>query len=436
MSRSKYLSIIVTCTLCILSCIACLPADAQTPDAIYSDNIKTPQLYPKGNQLAYPVLPLNSSDKLELHFDDLDGDVKNYSYTFQLCNADWTPALVSEFDYIKGFSQVRIDNYQYSSVSLTQYTHYQAVIPDPNCIPIRSGNYLLKVFLDGDTAKLAFTRRFLVTNAKVTIHSQMLQPMDFALSHTHQRIQFKFNTSEINPANPLDQIKVVVLQNYRWDNAMRDLRPTFYVGNSLEYNDENVCVFPGGREWRWLDLQSSFRFQSDRVQTANYGKNSTEIFMKPDGDRSTQNYTFYKDYNGYFFIQTTESLNPFYQTDYARVRFSYIPPGNTPYPDKDIYILGQFNGGLIGGALNDSTKMVFNAEKGRYELSFLLKQGYYSYSYVTIDRNDPDRKAAFDFTEGNHSETENDYTILVYYRAPGARADELVGINRFSSLSK
>jgi type 9 secretion system plug protein len=436
MSRIKHLSITLTCIVCIMCCIACLPADAQTPDAIFSDNIKSPQLYPTGNQMGYPILPLNSNDKLELHFDDLDGDVKNYSYVFQLCNADWTPAEVSEFDYIKGFSQVRIDTYQYSSVSLTQYTHYHVTLPDPNCIPIKSGNYLLKVFLDGDTSKLAFTRRFLVTNGKINIHSQMMQPLDYALSHTHQRIQFKLNTSAVNPANPLDQIKVVVLQNYRWDNAIRDIRPTFYVGNSLEYNDENACIFPGGREWRWLDLQGTFRYQSDRVQNANYGKTSTEIFLKPDADRSTQDYTFYKDYNGYFFLQTTESINPFYQTDYARVRFSFVPPGNTPFPDKDVYVLGQFTGGLIGGALNDSTRMVFNPEKGRYELSFLLKQGYYSYTYVTIDRNDPDRKAAFDFTEGNHIETENDYMILVYYRPPGARADELVGISRFNSLNK
>ena len=419
------------CVVLLLSVAIPQVLKAQTPDSVYSPVIRTPQLYMAGNQQAYPVLRLNSTDQMELHFDDLDADVKNYFYTIQLCNEDWTPASVSEFDYIKGFSQIRIDNYQSSSVALTRYTHYQAVLPDANCIPIHSGNYLLKVFLDSDTSKLAFTRRFLVTDARVTIQSQLLQPMGFELAHTHQKIQFRVNTSAVNPNNPLDQIKIVILQNHRWDNIIHNIKPTYYVNNKLEYNNGDDIVFEGGAEWRWLDLQS-FRYQSDRVQTANYSKTATEVIVKPDADRSAQAYYFYKDYNGNYLIQTTESYNPLWQTDYATVRFSFVPPDKVPFPDKDVYLLGKFT----GGGLNDLTRMAFNTERGRYEAAFLLKQGYYSYSYVTIDRSDPDRKASFAFTEGNHVETENNYMILVYYRALGARADELVGIARFDSLNK
>jgi hypothetical protein len=406
-------------------------ATAQTPDSIYAPNIRTPQLYQAGNQLGYPVLQLNSNDQLELHFDDVDADVKNYYYTYQLCNADWSPAVVSVFDYIRGFAQVRIQNYQYSSVALTRYTHYQALLPDPNCLPVHSGNYLLKVFLDADTSKLVFTRRMLVVDKKVSGGVQLLQPLSFDIAHTHQRMLFKLNVSNVNPANPLDQIKVVILQNLRWDNAIRDIRPTFVVNNTLEYNStSDDIVFPGGSEWRWVDLQS-FRYQSDRVQHVNYGKTSTEVFLRPDGDRSRQPYLFYKDYDGAYFTQTTESINPYYQTDYATVHFYFVPPDQSPWPDKDLYVLGRFT----GGGLNDSTRMVFNTGTGRYEQSFLLKQGFYNYSYVTVDKADPARRPSFEFTEGNHIETENMYTILVYYRALGARADELVGLINASSLN-
>jgi hypothetical protein len=404
---------------------------AQTPDFTFSPFIGSPQLYMAGNQLAYPIIRLNSTDQMELHFDDLDGDVKDYYYTFVLCNEDWTPADVSVFDYIKGFSQIRIDNYHVSSVALTRYTHFQAMLPDPNCMPIHSGNYLLKVFLDGDTSKLAFTRRFLITDAKVPIQSQLLEPQNYQIQHTYQRIQIRVNTSGINPPNPLDQIKVVVLQNYRWDNCVRGIKPTFSINNNLEYNDPDAVVFEGGSEWRWVDVQS-FRYQSDRVQNANYGKTATDIFVKPDQDKSQQNYYFYKDYNGYFAIQTSESYNPLWQTDYATVHFSFVPPGNSPFPDKDVYLLGKFT----GGGLNDSSRMVFNPDHSRYERSFLLKQGYYSYSYVTVDKGDATMKASFALTEGEHEETENDYMILVYYRPLGSLADDLVGITRFNSLKK
>jgi hypothetical protein len=408
----------------------CLFAGAQTPDAVYAANIGTPQLYPAGNQVAYPILRLNSPDQLELQFDDLDGDVKNYYYSFQLCNEDWVPAPVSEFDYIKGFSQVRIGDYRYSSVALTRYTHFRALIPDPSCIPIHSGNYLLKVFLDGDTSKLAFTRRFLISDEKTNIQAQFLQPLNYELAHTHQHIQFNVNTGGVNPSDPLQQVKVVVIQNWRWDNAARGIKPTFITNNNLQYNNDGDFVFPGGMEWRWVDLQS-FRYQSDRVKSATYGKASTEIIVKPDGERSHVLYYFYKDYNGRDFIQTTESLSPLWQTDYARVHFSFVPPGNSPFPDKDIYLFGQFT----DYGVDDSARMNFNAITGRYETSLFLKQGFYNYAYITVDRNDPDRKASFELTEGNHLETENDYMILVYYRALGGRADELVGVLKFNSLS-
>ena len=404
---------------------------AQIPDFVYSPSIGSPQLYMAGNQMQYPVLRLNSTDQMELHFDDLDdGSVKNYYYSFILCNEDWTPAEVSEFDYVKGFSQVRIDNYTISAIALTRYTHYQAVLPDPNAIPTHSGNYLLKVFLDGDTSKLAFTKRFLVVDARTPVESQMMQPQNFELARAYQHIQFRVNTAAINPANPLDQIKVDILQNYRWDNVMRGLKPTFAINNDLQYNNPDDGNFEGGSEWRWIDLQS-FRYQSERVQGVTATKTSTDIIAKPDGDRSMREYYYYKDLNGNFIINTTEQYNPLWQTDYATVHFSFVPVNGAAFPDKDVYMIGRFD----GNGLNDSTRMTWNADRSRYERSFFLKEGYYSYAYVTVDRSDAAMKPSFAQTEGNHIDTENNYMILVYYRALGARADELVGISRFNSLN-
>src|SRR3982750_3431700 len=120
---------------------------AQAPDVTLMPNIHSVKLYLVGNQLGYPIISLGNSEALELHFDDMDGRVKNYFYTFQLCKADWTAADLSTFDYLKGFSQVRLNQYRVSSISQSKYVHYQATLPDRNCVPSRSGNYLLKVFL-------------------------------------------------------------------------------------------------------------------------------------------------------------------------------------------------------------------------------------------------------------------------------------------------
>jgi Domain of unknown function (DUF5103) len=401
------------------------PVFAQMTDAVYQDNIKAVRFHMYGDQESLPVYKINSGDQLELNFDDLDANVKSYYYSFQLCDYDWKPVDISPFLYTKGFTQQRIATYRYSSIALTKYTHYQALLPDRNTSLTMSGNYILKVFLNGDTSKLAFTRRMLVLEQKASIGGQVVQPFTPQLFKTHQKIQFNANINGLNTFSAAQQIKVVILQNNRWDNSLKDIKPTFVRGNSLEYNMENNLVFPAGKEWRWLDLRS-FHLQSDRVQKADYKKNSTEIFLFPDADRSAQRYVYFRDLNGMYLVETYESINPYWQGDFATVHFNLAPPNGTPYADKDIYLAGQ----LTNYEFNDKTRMVFNEEKGVYECTAFLKQGYYNYTYIAVDKNNPANRRDL---EGDYWETENSYTILMYYRSFTDRADQLIGVGKINS---
>lgn len=409
----------------------CSSANSQIPEQVYSPSVKSVQLFPYGNQIAFPMIRLGSSQQLELHFDDLDANVKNYSYTFQLCNADWTPAMLSHFDFIRGFSQVRITTYRISSIAFTRYTHYQAIVPDKNCVPSRSGNYILKVFLNGDTSQLVFTRRMLVVEDRAAIAAQVQQPFNGQIFRTHQKLQFKVNLNEgLDVVNAQQQIKVTLMQNMRWDNAITNMKPTFFSRRMLEYNTENEAVFPAGKEWRWLDLRS-FRLQSDRVADAQYTNKSTEIFVRPDASRTTQRFNFYRDANGRYFLEPTENINPLFQSDYATVHFYFVPPDGRPFPSSDVYLFGQ----LTDYDLREQNKMQFNTGKGVYETTLFLKQGYYDYMYVTVDKDDAKRKASFELTEGNLWESENEYMILVYYRELAGRADQLIGVAKVNSLT-
>jgi len=397
-------------------------------DSIYMPNIHTVQLFQQNNQMSLPVLNLGSSDLMELHFDDLDGYVKNYSYTFQLCNEDWSEVDLSPFDYIRGFTQNRLTQYRASSIALTKYIHYQALLPDRGCVPIKSGNYLLKVFLNGDINQIAFTKKFFVVDNRATIGVQILQPFDNSLFRTHQRVQVSVNVAQLNPINPQQQIKLVILQNNRWDNVVRNIMPAFIRGNVLEYNGEQDCLFPSGNEYRWVDLRS-FRLATERVASIDKNVQPNEIFLKPDAARSQIRYAYFKDYNGWYFIQTTESVNPFWQGDYANVHFTFIPPNKKPFENKNLYITSNFT----NDKLNEESKLEFNDDEGVYEKSFLLKQGYYTYSYVTTDSNNANTKANQSITEGNLWDTENDYTVFVYYRSLNGRHDELVAITTANS---
>lgn len=403
----------------------------QVPDRIYHENIRTVKLYKAGDIYSYPVMILNSNDQLELHFDDMDADVKFYYYSFQLCNADWKPANVQTFDYIRGFQSNRITTYRVSSLVGTRYTHYMVTFPERNSAPTRGGNYLLKVFLNDDTSKLAFTRRFLVINTKAAVSGQVTQPYNNTFFNTHQRIQANVSTAagQINAFSPQD-LKVVILQNNIWATAALIDRPTVFRGNYYEYSDEENTVFPAGKEWRWIDLRS-LRLRSDRMQKIvdSDSNNRVDVYVTPDVERRGQVYMYYRDLNGIFTIENRDNPNPLWQSDYAWVHFTFVPPANRAYEGKSVYVFGE----LTNYEQNDASRMEFNEEKGVYEKALFLKQGYYNYSYVTLT-DKKNVQASFENTEGNYWGTENSYMILVYFRPFGGRSDELIGYTRFGSL--
>lgn len=404
---------------------------AQIPDHVYKPNIHSVKLFRAGDIYSYPVLQLNSTDQLELYFDDLDADFKNYYYTYQLCNADWSVANLQPFDYIRGFQTTRINTYRSSSIAFTRYTNYQAVIPDRNCIPTHSGNYLLKVFLNSDTSQLVFTKRFLIVDSKTSVAAQILQPMSGQLFRTHQKVQVGVSTKpQVNIFNPQD-LKVVILQNNIWPTALYNSRPSIFRGNYFEYYDDATTTFEAGKEWRWIDLRS-LRLMSDRMQKLiPDSNNQVYVFVKPDGERKQQSYIYYRDLDGIYTIENTDNTNPYWQSDYAHVTFTFVPPGNRAYEGKSVYLFGE----LTNYSQDTSSKMEFDPEKEVYQKTLFLKQGYYNYAYVTLaDNKKAGETYAFENTEGNYSETENNYTVLVYFRSFGARADELVGYASLNSL--
>lgn len=394
-----------------------------------NDNIHGVVFTKSGAQMSYPVMTLGSSGGLELHFDDLDAHIKNYSYTYLRCDENWQPVLQSPFDYIQGFREVRIRDAKFSAVSRTQYVHYTATLPTVQSMIKQSGNYLLKVFLDGDTAKLAFERRFLVVDPKVAVAAAVVRPNGGAPGGDRQKLNVSINVSRLQVRNPMQQVKIVVLQNYRWDNAVHHLQPAFMRGPTYEYNSERDLLFPAGKEYRWVDLQS-FRFQSERVEGVKAAEGHPagyEVTLKTDLQRRGIQYMPYVDYDGFYKIAASENIQPAYQGDYGLVRFRYKTATGQPYGDQQVYVLGQFN----QYRKDDESRMTYNAADGVYEKTLLLKQGYYSYLYGTaVSDSQP---TVTDITEGDYWETENTYTVLVYFQSFSDRAPRLVACTTISS---
>ncbi len=398
-------------------------------DYNYKPNIKTVKLHESSWEYSAPIIDLNGGEQLELTFDDLDGDQKQYSMTFVHCNADWTPSDLMISEYLNGYFDLNIINFTYSMNTYQKYTHYSILFPQQNLNFTKSGNYILYVYAYGDKKDLVLSRRFLLYDNKVTIAANFRQPIGDNEQYNKQHIDFTISNGGYDITNPYKDLKVTITQNNRWDNAVTDIKPTFMGGNTLTYSLDDASTFNGGNEFRYFDARS-VRYYSEKVKEIFKDENfKNHIVLYKDETRSVKPYLYYPDFNGNFLIKNNDFKgNQDFEADYVYVEF-FVPYLN-PEVNGNFYILGK----LTDWRMNKVSKMSYNYKRLGYEAKLYLKQGYYNYMYVLSN----DTKPGGDETimEGNHWDTENDYNIIVYHRKIGTYYDQLIGYKKLNSLKK
>lgn len=424
-------------SLIILSILSLsLPASAQEDyfqanslrydNFIYKESIKTPEIHRKGHTLSYPVIELNTNDTIELTFDELSSDISDYYFTVIHCNSAWQPSGLSPSDFIDGFVENPVTAYKPSFNTLINYINYSIRIPDEYLRLKISGNYILFVYENSDKEQPVLTRRFFVTDTRTEITAEIKRATSIDLMKSHQEVDFNIkHTFRCN--DPYGDIKVFVSQNYRSDNMITSLKPLFVKNNELIYNYEDGNLFPGGSEFRWFDAKS-VRYQTERVGTIVYKKPYYNFYLLPDEKRTFKVYFSWQDINGKFFIKNSEGINSLIESDYVYVHFSL--PWETPMVDGNIYVFGA----LSDWQCTKRNMLAYNYQKKCYELSLLLKQGFYDYEYVYL--KDGANEADAGFIEGNHYETENEYLFFVYWKDISFNYEQLVGFKTFNSYGK
>ena len=391
----------------------------------YKPFIKTVLLYKAGFEMSSPVILLNSNEKLELTFDDLDSDLKHYKYTIVHCESDWTTStLVSESDYIDGFREEQIDQHSYSNNTTVHYTHFSTTFPSDNMRPKISGNYIMKVYIE-DPAEIAFTRRFsIVESSPVGITGEVHQATNPAYKYTKQKLDFEVHLNGMRIGDPSREIRIVIRQNDRIDNANTTLKPRFNSSDVLDYNYDEENNFNGGNEFRNFDTKS-LMYQSERINKIEYDSGVYRVYLLDDLKRTSKNYISDKDINGRMVIRCDghpESGET--EADYAWVHF---------FLKSDIFITGPVYivGALTGWEVNENSKMKYNPSLKGYEKWIYLKQGYYNYLFVLKDAHTSSTDESV--IEGSHWETENVYTVFVYLHELGGMTDRLIGVQDLGS---
>ena len=384
---------------------------------VYQSDIRT-VILAKNTSLyePQPIISLNGGDKLKLMFDQMVAQNEFYNYTLVHCDANWNPSDLQDAEYIMGNPMGEITQFSYSTNTYQQYVHYSLTFPQENMKLTKSGNYLLKVFANFNEDELVLTRRFMVLDSRTTIKATVNSATVPKYRNSHQEVDFEVDHNGYTIPNPFKDVKVTILQNNSWENAIYDLKPLFSNGQVLTFNYEEENLFQGGHEFRAFDIRS-LRFFSNQV-VRKYKDSVTNVVLRPDESRSHLSYTQWVDYNGKRVIENKDGVNIVEDGDYALVHF-YLKTGDKTNLG-DIYIYGE----LSDWQLREQFKMSYDPANNWYYGSALLKQSYYNYLYVL---KDDQGQLDFTFTEGSHFETENDYTILVYHKNIFYGYDELIG---------
>ncbi len=398
-------------------------------NAVYREYIKSVQMYRAGYDLSYPILNLNEDAYLLFKFDDLSDEERNYYYTVIHCDANWNESYIPQAEYISGFPENPLLDYKLSFNTTFNYANYQVTIPNDNLKLNYSGNYVLVVYEDHNKEKVVITQRFYVVEPKVAIdgnvHRATLDPFE----GSNQEIDFVITHDNLPIENPQRDVKVVLMQNGRWDNAIRNLKPLYIRQKRLEYDYQRENVFQAGNEFRYFDNRSN-RFNGENIASTEFHRPYFHKTIVKDVVRSNKDYFQYKDINGKYTIESQDKEVRFSDTecDYTFVHFTL--------PLQSILLGGSVNvfGALTGWNANKSNEMTWNFNTSSYELTLLLKQGYYNYQYVYV----PQGAKSADHTniEGSFWETENDYLLFVYYSDFSARYERLVGFRLFNSTTK
>ncbi|AZJ32754.1 protein of unknown function [Tenacibaculum mesophilum] len=385
---------------------------------IQAQNVKTVQLRPKNNPNFYaPIVRLG--DVLKLSFDDLDADSKQYLYKIEHMTHDWRPSSITSNQYIQGFEQNEIFNFTNSFNTLQPYTHYSIEIPNENTIITKSGNYLISV-LDEDY-KVVFTRRCVFYEDITTVGVAAFRSRNTTTTNQQQTVQFSVNHSGLQINNPSQEINVTLFQNHNWNTAITNLQPIFIKPQQLLYNHTVKTNFWGGNEFLNFDTKL-IRNSSLNVAKVER-KNVYHSYLYTDEPRADKTYTYNPDINGQFVIRTTErdviDNRDNTEADYSLVHFSL--DAFEPYENKEVYVYGAFN----NYELSEENKMTYDPSQKIYKAILPFKQGFYNYSYATLNK-----KKNIDLHEVNGSfyQTENEYTVIVYYRPFGEIYDRVIGV--------
>jgi len=386
----------------------------QYEQIIFNEDFKSLTFKSNSLILGEPCYYLNSLNNVAIEFDLLKNHSESLQYQLIHCDKDWKTSNISSMDAIDGFDTDYIENQKISYGPIQQYIHYNFKLPNNHTNFLISGNYIIKIFSEGESNKPFANIKFFVSEQSSNVNFNIDESSDVEQSKYLQSYEIECTYNSSNTIDPFSNIFINIEQNHQTFNQQWISGPNFIKENKLVFLPDEDQTFNGGNEFRFFDI-SSFRNGSQFVEKIYFEDTSYKIILKIDQKRSYRQYLEYKDMNGRFFIRTYDNDEADFQSEYGWVAFKLNMRKEL---SDSIFIYGQ----LSNWKLDDSFLMKYDSTSQTYFNQLLLKQGYYNYIYVT-------KNSEFISTrkiEGAHFQTNNEYVIKVYYRDPLEMFDRIL----------
>jgi hypothetical protein len=386
-------------------------------------NIKTISFVQNGSNVV-PIFEMNSA--FQLQFDDLFGNEANYYFEVVHCDYNWIPSDIPKTDYLRGFDGQRIMDYSNSFNTLQVYSHYRLSFPNQFATQLRlSGNYMLKIL--NEDKEVVFSRKFILYEDHCTVAAQVKRTRNLSNIDYKQNLDFAILSNDIVFQTPLQNVKVLLLQNGNFKTGIKNVVPQYTIGNQLVYKYDKETQFWAGNEFLYFE-NKDIRAANNNVGRVGSNNDIYNAYLYTNQARGNQIYTNYEDVNGNFVVKNINGSDNQIEADYAWVYFTLSAPAFRS-SSKDIYITGMFN----NYSLSPEYKMDYNQDKGVYEKAIVIKQGFTNFQYTIADKKgNIDNENAVD---GNFYQTENEYTILVYYKESTDRYQRVIGKGNANSIN-
>lgn len=404
-----------TIILAIAASVAAYATDTRT--AIFDSNFRSLRACTESNYYAPPVVELDGDDRVRIEFDEMSPEMRYMRYSLLHCDANWQPSQLVESDYVDGFNEADIEEYDFSSGTFANYVHYGISLPNEDMPILLSGNYLLRVYPEEDSENTLLQVRFSIVEKAVDIFAEVTSRTDIDYNKSHQQVAVTVDTKDYRVENMYADLKVVVTQNARSDNEAIVTNPLRVSSNKAFFEHDRKLIFPAGNEFRRFEMTTT-NYIGMGIDRYAYHDPFYHAELKIDEPRCYGSYTYDQTQYGRFTIRESNAFDSNTGADYMIVHFALDIPRQS---GGDIFVDGEFT----QHNFTNANRMHFNEATNRYELDMPLKQGAYNYQYLWLPHGS---KAALTAPiEGDFYQTVNEYQIKVYNRRLGERYDRLIG---------